>query len=150
MTYVKKVTSKRSLVLIMFGVTFTLIGWSYLGQSAQIERSPAASLAYRAHLNMMPLDAWGWLFMACGLTAVACGLTHTHIVGFTALMAVAGWWGLEFVASWVINGYTRALIGALTWILLVGLLLVIASWPDPECNKQQEFWDEVFGGDNVR
>lgn len=151
MTYVKKVTSKRSLVLIMFGVTFFLIGWSYLGMAGEIERSPAASLAYRGHLNMMPLDWWGKLFMFCGAMAALGGLIHRHVIGFTALMAVSGWWGLEFVASWAINGYTRALIGALTWLLLVGLLLVISSWPDPKCMKhEQQLWAEILGGDNER
>lgn len=123
--------SRRSIVEILFGATFILIGSSYLGQAEQINKSPIAQLAYRAHLQMMSIDAWGWLFIACGATAVLSGLTYRHVLGFTALMGISGWWGLEFIASWVSTGYDRAIIGALTWLLLVGLLLVIAGWPDP-------------------
>jgi hypothetical protein len=127
----RSVRSRRSLVLLVFGVLFVLIGFSYLGQAAEITRSPAAALSYRAHLALMPLDVWAWLFVGCGTAGIVGGLTMRHPLGFTALMVMSTWWGAEFIGSWVVTGYDRAVLGALVWIALSAALLIIVGWPDP-------------------
>lgn len=123
--------SRRSLVLLVFGTLFVLIGFSYLGQAAEITRSPAAALSYRAHLALMPLDVWAWLFIGCGTAGIIGGLTMRHPLGFTALMVMSTWWGAEFIGSWIVTGYDRAVLGALVWIALSAALLIIVGWPDP-------------------
>jgi hypothetical protein len=127
----RAVRSRRSLVLLVFGILFVLIGFSYLGQAAEITASPAAQLSYKAHLWLMPLDVWSWLFIGAGAAGVVGGLTMRHPLGFTALMVMATWWGLEFIGSWIVTGYDRAVIGALVWIALTAALLIIVGWPDP-------------------
>lgn len=127
----RAVRSRRSLVLLVFGTLFVLIGCTYLGQADEIIRSPAAALSYRAHLALMPLDVWAWLFIATGAAGILGGLTMRHPLGFTALMVVSTWWGAEFIGSWIVTGYARAVLGALVWIALTGALLIIVGWPDP-------------------
>lgn len=123
--------SRRSAVLLIFGVLFVLIGLSYMGLQSQITASPVAAQSYSAHLRLMPLNAWAWIFITCGAVAVAAGVTMRHTAGYVALMAICSWWGLEFIASWLATGYTRAIIGALTWAGLAGALAVIVGWRDP-------------------
>jgi hypothetical protein len=125
------VRSRRSLVLIVFGTLFVLIGISYLGQAAEITASPAAALSYRAHLALMPLDVWAWLFVVAGTAGLVGGLTYRHEIGYTALMVISTWWGAEFIGSWIVTGYARAVLGALVWIALSAALLIIVGWPDP-------------------
>ena len=127
----RAVRSRRSLVLLVFGTLYVLIGLSYLGQAAEIMRSPAASRSYTAHLALMPLDAWAWLFIAAGAVGFLGGLTMRHRLGYPALMVMSTWWGLEFIGSWVVTGYARAVLGALVWIALSAALLIIVGWPDP-------------------
>lgn len=127
----RAVRSRRSLVLLVFGILYTLVGISYLGQAAEITRSPAATLSYRAHLALLPLDMWAWLFVGAGTAGIAAGLSMHHVPGYTALMVISSWWGLEFVGSWIVTGYDRAVLGALVWVALAAALGIISGWPDP-------------------
>jgi len=127
----RAVRSRRSLVLLVFGVLYVLIGFTYLGQAAEITASPAAALSYRAHLQLMPLDVWAWLFLGAGAAGIVGGLTMRHPLGYGALMVMATWWGAEFIGSAIVTGYGRAILGALVWIALSAALLIIAGWPDP-------------------
>lgn len=137
----RAVRSRRSLVLLVFGILFVLIGFTYLGQAAEITRSPAAALSYRAHLALFDLDVWAWLFIATGAAGILGGLTMRHPLGFTALMVMATWWGAEFVGSWIVTGYGRAVLGALVWIALSAALLIIVGWPDPTEVRISDLFD---------
>lgn len=123
--------SRRSALLLLFGAVFVLLGFQYLGQAAQITATPQARLSYQAHLQLMPLDVWAWVFIGCGAGAIVAGVCRWHTLGFTLLMGISSWWGLEFAASWLSNGYGRAVIGALQWALIVGVLAICVGWRDP-------------------
>lgn len=123
--------SRRSAILFLFGTVFILVGASYIGLEDQITASPVAAQSYAAHLALMPLDVWAWLFIGCGAVGVAAALARHHTLGFTALMGISSWWGAEFIASWITTGYDRAVLGALLWLLLVGVLGVVVGWRDP-------------------
>ncbi len=128
---VGRLRSRRALVLLVFGVMFILIGGSYLGVEDEITASPVAAQSYKTHLALMPLDAWAWAFIGTGTAAVVGGLTRRQPLGYSALMVMATAWGLEFVGSWIVTGYDRAVIGALLWLGLAAALLIIVGWPDP-------------------
>lgn len=135
--------SRRSLVLLVFGVLFVFIGLSYLGVEDQITSSPIAAQSYRAHLALMPLDAWAWLFIGCGTTGIVGGLTMNHALGYCALMVISTWWGAEFVGSWLVTGYDRAVLGALTWMGLTAALLIVVGWPDPTDVRISDLFDWI-------
>ncbi len=123
--------SRRALVLVMFGAVFVLAGYAQVTTEPDVARNPIYARNYAAHLELFDLRVWGWLFITCGVTALAVALTRRHVIGFTALMGIASLWGSEFLATWVSTGYDRAVLGALTWGLLVGLLAVVVGWDDP-------------------
>lgn len=139
----RAVRSRRSLVLLVFGTLYVLIGVSYLGQAAEITRSPAAALSYKAHLALMPLDVWAWLFIAAGAAGILGGLTMRHPLGFSALMVMSTWWGAEFIGSWIVTGYGRAVLGALVWIALSAALLIIVGWADPQELRIVDLFDWI-------
>lgn len=127
----RAVRSRRSLVLLVFGTLFVLIGVSYLGQAEQITASPAAAQAYTAHLALFDLQWWAWLFIGTGAAGVFGGLTMRHELGYAALMVMSTWWGAEFIGSAIVTGTGRPVLGALVWIGLTAALLIIVGWPDP-------------------
>lgn len=137
------VRSRRSLVLLVFGTLFILVGLSYLGVEDQITGSPAAAQSYAAHLALMPLDVWAWLFVGCGAAGLVGGLTMNHALGYTALMVISTWWGAEFVGSWIVTGYDRAVLGALTWIGMTAALLIVVGWPDPHEVRIGDLFDWI-------
>lgn len=127
----RAVRSRRSLVLLVFGTLFVLIGISYLDQADQLTSSPAAAQAYTAHLALFDLKVWALLFIGTGAAGIFGGLRMRHEVGYTALMVMATWWGAEFVGSAIVTGTGRPVLGALVWIGLSAALLIIVGWPDP-------------------
>lgn len=139
----RAVRSRRSLVLLVFGVLFVLIGFTYLGQADEIMASPAAALSYRAHLALMPLDVWAWLFVAAGAAGIVGGLTMRHPLGFTALMVMSTWWSSEFIGSAIVTGYGRAVIAALIWFVLTAGLLIMVGWPDPHEVRIVDLFDWI-------
>ncbi len=126
--------------MLLLGSMFVLIGVTILQTRDEMTGSPFARRAYEAHLDLMPLGVWGSLFIACGAVALGSAFIRQHTWwGFTALMAVSSLWGLEFVASWMQNGYGRAWLGALQWAIVVGVLLIIVGWEDPPARRPGEF-----------
>ncbi len=128
--------SRRALVLVMFGGVFVLAGYAQVTLEPDVTRNPIYSRNYAAHLELFDLRTWGWLFIGCGLVALVAALARRHVVGFTALMGIASLWASEFLATWLSTGYDRAVLGALTWGLLVGLLAVVVGWEDPAAAKE--------------
>jgi hypothetical protein len=140
-----RLRSRRSAILLLFGTVFVLVGFSYLGLEDQITASPVAAQSYAAHLELMPLDVWAALFIGCGVVAVVAALARRHTLGFTALMGISSWWGAEFIASWITTGYDRAVLGALLWLLLVGVLGVVVGWRDPAPTRSAFEYDPQGG-----
>lgn len=135
--------SRRALVLLTFGVLYVLIGTSYLGLEDQITASSIGAQTYRAQLALMPLDGWAWAFIGTGTAGIAGGLTGRQPLGFGALVLMAAGWGVEFIGSWVVTGYDRAVIGALLWVGLAAALCIIAGWPDPHEVRIVDLFDWI-------
>jgi hypothetical protein len=56
-------------------------------------------------------------------------------LGFTALMPIPAAWALSYAASWLMwlalgVGNQAGWAGALIWGLLVGVIAVVAGWPE--------------------
>jgi hypothetical protein len=135
--------SRRSLVLLLFGVLYVLIGASYIGLEDQITSSPFGAQSYHAQLALMPLDGWSLAFIGTGVAGLLGGLTGRQPLGFGALVVMASAWGVEFIASWVTTGYDRAAIAALMWVGLAAALCIIAGWPDPHEVRIVDLFDWI-------
>lgn len=124
---------KRASVLLVVGFIFAVNGWVMFDTADVVKRSPLAMQSYAAHDDVMPLEAWGWVFIIVGCTAAIAGFVARlpAWLGFAGLQLLAVAWGLLFVASYFQTDYTRALIGLTQWALVAALLSITAGWEDP-------------------
>lgn len=124
---------KRALILLLIGSVFVIQGWVQYDQASMISKSPLAQLSYAAHLDVMPLKAWGVVFMLVGALAGVCGFVRRlpAWIGFAMLQLLSLFWGGLFAASYFQNGYGRAWIGLLNYTIIAGVLAIIADWEDP-------------------
>lgn len=126
------VRSRPHRTLAAFGIIYVLVGWIYLGTVSILRTSPTARMAYKAHLEVMPLAAWSWCFIVCGAAAAAVSLTTRWTwIGFGLLAFFSAWWGAEFFASWASTGYSRIGAQGAMWALLVLVLTDYARADEP-------------------
>lgn len=124
---------KRASVLLVIGFIYAVQGWVMYDTAGTIKASPVAIQSYAAHDDVMPLDAWGWVFIVVGVTASISGFVARlpAWIGFAGLQLLALAWGLLFVASYFQTDYTRALVGLTQWALVAALLAITSGWEDP-------------------
>lgn len=124
---------KRASVLLVVGFIFAVNGWVMADTASTLKASPVAVQAYAAHDDVMPIEAWGWVFVIVGITAAVAGFVARlpAWLGFAGLQLLAMAWGLLFVASYIQTDYTRALIGLTQWALVAALLAITSGWEDP-------------------
>lgn len=122
---------RRGAFLILFGVLYALIGYSYLTLSPVSE--VAVRHALRLALNVAPLTAWGWAWIAAGATAVACGTfcPGRKTVGFTAAVVLPALWSVVYVAAWLLGDIPRGWVSAAIYAALAAAVAVIAGMPEP-------------------
>lgn len=114
-------------MLLLFGLVYILTGIAQI-----LTESNAAVRSYKAHTDLLPLTAWGWVFVGTGLLALAATFTRLQrAVGFGALVVMSLAWSLEFFVTWLSTGYGRAIVGGLSWGCLAGVLWLCAGWADP-------------------
>lgn len=121
--------SYKSRALALVGLIFLLVGWAQF--STYQELTPQAKLVYQAQLSIFPdLRIWALTFMLSGILAIVTAVTKHYWVGFCGLMLVSSWWASLFLASWLINEYSRTWSSILTWSLISVFLYIIAAWPE--------------------
>lgn len=129
----RMIHSRDNRRLLIFGVMYICSG---IGQI--FTQPPTASPAYAGQLKLMSLTQWGVLFLAAGFAAIAAATTRRWTwLGYGILMAVTMGWGLLFLGSWFITGYSRALIGALPYLAMAVLLADLARYDAPTTVLQQ-------------
>ncbi len=129
---------KRASVLLLLGAIFAVNGYVILDTAEGLKRFPQASLSYEAHTDVLPMEAWGWLFLVVGVASALAGWFRRlpAWAGFAGLQGLSTIWGLLFVASWAQTDYGRAWFGALQWANVAGVLAIIAGWEDPPADTR--------------
>lgn len=112
---------RRGGALISFG-----FGFMFFGMLLQAPRTPESASQFGPAATILPVDAWGVVFIGAGLFAiVAARLPQGRDrAGFLPLVALSIWWcvsGLLGAPSW---GW----VGALLWVPIIALLLIIVGW----------------------
>lgn len=120
---------RRGTALVLFAVIFTIYGLALAGSDP--DRPGLGALS-----DLIPMRALAALWIVAGLIGAACALLRRTGVGFGVLMFMPLAWtasyGFTFLA-WLATGDGQSLAwaGALVWGLIVGVLALIAGWPDP-------------------
>lgn len=113
---------RRGAALLSFGAGFMLWG-------AQLRlNSPTAAPAFGPIAKVLPVDAWGVVFVAVGVLAmVGSRISGVRSVAFGALAGLAALWGTSILLGPDRYGWPAALV----WLLVVvPLVLIVAGVGD--------------------
>lgn len=128
---------RHSLVLFLSGSICIGIGLIY----AITESTPTRTAALELALRWLPMQAWGTVFVAVGLTAIA-GTRWppaSEKWSYTVLSAFAALWGSCFVLGVLLLGApTSGLAGGGIWWLLAFLWWAISGLDNPHDRVKDE------------
>jgi FtsH-binding integral membrane protein len=126
---------RHSLVLLVLGIIYMLIGLSYAVQQPS---------SYTAHVTIaatliMPIRAWGWVWIGAGLLSVLSSRwpPASETWGYTALSFLAAlwacfyFWGLLFLGG-------GSIPGALAWSAIAFLWWAISGLHNPPEQPDRE------------
>lgn len=119
---------RRGAVLMLKGVMAALYGYSLLVQP------PVDQRGIRLLLDLMPVQAWGWAWIAAGVLAVGCAWRRQgrDWPGFPAVLVVVVPWSLGSLASWWLYDNPRGWASAAIWAAFGGVTAIVAAWPEPD------------------
>lgn len=129
-----RVLGRRGTILLSYGAVWAIIGWG------QITAPQPDQRGLRPLLNVMPLDAWGWAWVASGLAAVVAAFLPQgrDWPGFLALPLVVLPWMASYLASWILGDFPRGWVAAVVWGLIAVPVIVVAGWREPPRPKKVE------------
>jgi hypothetical protein len=120
---------RRGAGLLSFGFVDFVFGYSLIDPTARAVA--AAQPSYKAMQEILPLAAWGWLWVAVGVVCVGHAFTTRDAGGFMAAIGIKIVWTLAIGASWIVYGAPRAWAGCALWLVVAGLVRLIAGWQEP-------------------
>lgn len=127
MMMLRRLPARRARFLLMFGAIYIVYGFALLKSPNAPNLAIINKLTYHAAVIAVP-------WVVSGLIAIWSGITHPkhEWFGFTALYFMAGLWATSFGISGIARTMDRPWPGIIVWSLVVGVILLIAGWPDPD------------------
>ena len=125
---------RRGAILLCYGIVWAIIGYGQI-------TSPAPDLrGLRLLLQTMPLDVWGWIWVASGFIAIACAWLPQgrDWPGFLALPLMVLPWMVSYLLAWLIGDYPRGWVATVVWGAIAAPVLVVAGWREPPRPKRLE------------
>jgi hypothetical protein len=119
---------RRGAALMIFAFIDLVIGWSLAGTATRAQAS--ALPTYRAHVEILPLIAWGWLWIAVGAVCLVHAFRVSDRFGFAAAIGIKLVWAAGFLGSWLLYDAPRGWLGAATWVVFAALVHLISGWPE--------------------
>ncbi|WP_263165382.1 hypothetical protein [Streptomyces sp. SCSIO ZS0520] len=122
-------------------------GWLLYGVQVVADPRPTTVRAASILRTVAPLEAWGWLWIACSAVAVGAAWARGpawQVAGFSAAALPPLLWAGGFAAAWLRGADPQAWAGAATWAGASARLMVVAGWreqvpgPGPEVGVQRE------------
>lgn len=126
---------RRGAILLSYGFVWTIIGYG------QISTPQADQRGLTVLLSVMPLQAWGWCWVAAGLVAASAAFLPQgrDAPGFVALVLIVLPWMLGYLISWWPLGvFPRGWIAAAVYGALTLPVVVVAGWREPPRRKRAE------------
>ncbi|MDH6224374.1 hypothetical protein [Streptomyces sp. MJP52] len=136
-----RVLGRRGALLTLKGTIALVYGASLLVQPT-IDRT-----GLQLALWLMPLDAWGWSWIAAGTCALVCAWiparrdapTRRDWPGFLAVWLVTAPWAMSYLAAWwPLGDHPRGWAIALIYASFGGVCLVAIGWDEQPAHRRTE------------
>lgn len=127
---------RRGRVLLFFGFLDLIYGASLIFPDREVSRT--ALFMYLGEL--MPIGAYGIVWMAVGVVCLWQSFLRRDSVGFATAISIKVAWGLLCVGGWLFGGVERGYASATIWLGLAWFVWIISGWPEPE--GQEVSWTE--------
>lgn len=126
---------RRGTILGAYGTVWAIIGWGQIAAPQPDQRGLTLLL------QLMPLQAWGCLWIAAGLVAIVCAFLPqgVDVPGFVALMLIVLPWMLGYLVSWWPLGvFPRGWLAAVVWFAITVPVGVVVGWRESPRPKRVE------------
>ncbi|MFI1287467.1 hypothetical protein ACH4VM_02965 [Streptomyces sp. NPDC020792] len=124
---------RRGALLTLKGTIAVLYGY---GQIAQPLPNPRG---LHLLLKAAPIDAWGWAWIAAGVTALVCAWLpqRRDWPGFLAVWLIGSAWAMAYlVAWWPLDEYPRGWVPAVIFGAFGAVCLVAIGWDEPPARSE--------------
>lgn len=121
------VVGRRGEFLLFLALLDLLYGLSLLRPAGDGRQSAAA----RFLVAVMPLPAWGALWLAVGVVCLVGAFVPADRWAFAAAAALKVLWGAMFLIGWAAGVLERGWVAATIWLVFALVVIRIASWPEP-------------------
>jgi len=124
----RKRLGRRGRVLLAFGLMQILYGY---GIASDPRYGVVRGVGVLTHL--LPMQAWGGLWIACGAFAVAMAWeirASRDTWGYGALTLPMSLWSAANAIAWASREYPQAWTSVCTWGAFVYIAAAINRWPD--------------------
>jgi hypothetical protein len=130
----QKLLGRRGAILTCYGLVWLLYGYAQL-VTPQVDQRGLTML-----LQLMPLDAWAWAWIAAGFVALVCAWAPPgrDAPAFLSLVLIVVPWTATYLVSWLSGDFPRGWVAAAVWAVITVPVLVVAGWPEPPRRKRAE------------
>ncbi|WP_327268822.1 hypothetical protein OG233_14190 [Streptomyces sp. NBC_01218] len=114
----------RGLALAGTGAAWVVVGLGLLLTDRPAVRAGAGPL-----IDLMCIQGWGGVWIACGVLALAAGLRRPgrDVWGFAAVAGPPAWWALAYLAAAVSGRYPPGWATVPVYAVILLLLVIVAA-----------------------
>lgn len=125
---------RRGAILLSYGTVWSLYGYAQVASPAPDQRGLTLAT------QMLPLTAWGWLWITTGLLAVAAAFMPQGAdwFGFVGLALIVLPWVTSYLATWILGDFPRGWVAAAVWAVIAVPVVVVAGWREAPRPKRLE------------
>ncbi|WP_435285900.1 hypothetical protein [Streptomyces bacillaris] len=104
-------------------------GWIVVGLGLILTDRPAVNAGAGPLVDLMCIEAWGGVWIGCGVLGLAAGLMRPgrDVWGFAAVTGPPAWWALSFGAAAIVGRYSPGWATVPVYTVIVLLLGIIAA-----------------------
>lgn len=125
---------RRGVILLAYGTVWALVGYGQIIAPQPDQRGLTLAT------QMLPLHAWGWLWIGTGFIAIASAWLPQGVdwPGFLALPLIVLPWMLSYLTAWIQGDFPRGWVAAAVWGALAVPVIVVAGWRETPRPKRFE------------
>jgi hypothetical protein len=114
--------------------------WTLYGVGIILAPRPGTARGMLLLRSIAPLQAWGMVWAACGLTAICFAFARTgrDRWGFMAAVAPPLLWTGAYTAAMIRGDFPAAWVSAATWLCASLRLVIVSGWPEPPTTQQRQ------------